>query len=48
MKSGLSNPQRVAPSLMVERYPNHEEFSELRSKDVEDHFKVKLKQEMSR
>lgn len=42
MKLGLSNPKTIAPSLMVERYPEQNEFSNLHDKDVEDHFKVVL------
>lgn len=44
MKSGLPSQDQTssAPSLMVESYPNFEHFSNLRSQNVEDHFKVTL------
>lgn len=44
MKSGLPSQDQTssAPSLMVENYPDFKQFSNLRSQNVEDHFKVIL------
>lgn len=39
MKSTLGTPSNV-PSLMVESWPNHAQFSSFYDKQVEDHFKV--------
>ncbi|KAL7325569.1 hypothetical protein PS15p_208028 [Mucor circinelloides] len=41
MKSTLGTPSNV-PSLMVESWPNHAQFSSFYDKQVEDHFKVVL------